>query len=426
MQANTDLSAQMAERRRADECLRKSERLLAETQQIAHLGSWEWDIVHNSITWSEEMYRIYGWETAPGELTYEGYMKQIHPDDREKAVAVIQRSYQDHQPFQFDHRILCPDGTVRWMHGQGAVILDEAGQPVRMLGTGQDITDRKRVEEELRRARDEMETRVRERTADLEEADRAKDRFLAMSAHELRNPLASIRHAAELLKLLGPAAAPVNRAREIIERQVNQQAHLLDDLLNVSRIARGKIELRSAPLDLCELVRDTVEDYRGLVEAAGITLELSLATGPIWVEADSTRLAQVLGNLLQNAVKFTDRGGSVAVSLAVADGIRRVALTVKDTGIGIEPGLLTDLFEPFTQADRTLDRTQGGLGLGLALVKGLVELHGGEVHAESEGVGQGAVLTVLLPTIGAALRARSGLRTRRADRRAAQHLAGRR
>jgi len=302
------------------------------------------------------------------------------------------------------------------MHGQGAVILDEAGRPVRMLGTGQDITERKRVEEELRRARDEMETRVKERTADLEEADRAKDRFLAMLAHELRNPLASIRHAAELLKLLGPAEPPVTRAREIIERQVNQQAHLLDDLLNVSRIARGKIELRSAPLDLSELVRDTVEDYRGLVEAQGITLELSLSTEPIWVEADSTRLAQVLGNLLQNAVKFTDRGGTVGVQvfrcssvqagrvtpgdvIAVPEHLNtHVAVTVRDTGIGIEPALLSHLFEPFTQADRTLDRSQGGLGLGLALVKGLVELHGGEVHAQSEGVGRGAAFTVWLPT----------------------------
>jgi signal transduction histidine kinase len=252
----------------------------------------------------------------------------------------------------------------------------------------------------------EMARLRRESEAALRQADRRKDEFLAMLAHELRNPLASVRNAAQLLARLAPDEPRLGRARQIIERQVEHQARLLDDLLDVSRITRGKIGLRPVPVDLAALVRDAVEDARGMCDDAGLTLSLSAPPEPIWVEADPTRLAQVVSNLLSNAAKFTDRGGAVTVGLrtgfttCAAGGEHAIAtLTVKDTGIGIEPEMLPHLFETFTQADRSLDRSRGGLGLGLALVKGLIALHGGEVRAASDGLGQGAEFTVWLPML---------------------------
>jgi signal transduction histidine kinase len=252
-----------------------------------------------------------------------------------------------------------------------------------------------------------LEQRVAERTRELEaaaarlqEADRRKDEFLAMLAHELRNPLAPVRSAVEILKQLGPMEPRLERAREIIDRQVGQQARLLDDLLDVSRITRGKIQLRPEPLELVSLVRETIEDRRPMLDAAGLTLDLALPEEPIWVEGDSARLAQVVSNLLHNAIKFSDRGGQVAVRLTVAeagDGPLCAVITVRDTGVGIEPQMLPQLFEAFSQADRSLDRSHGGLGLGLSLVKGLVELHGGQATAHSEGPGRGSEFTIRLP-----------------------------
>jgi PAS domain S-box-containing protein len=239
----------------------------------------------------------------------------------------------------------------------------------------------------------------------LVRADRAKDQFLAVLAHELRNPLAPIRNAVQILKQSGPPEPQLVRAAETIERQVNHQARLLDDLLNVARIARGKVSLHRIQLDLSRLVRDAAADHRQVLEEAGLTLALELPRVPVWVEGDPTRLAQVLGNLLQNAAKFTDPGGHVSVRLEVEeDGKdltrgdnRYVVLTVRDNGIGMEPEMLSRVFETFTQADSSLDRSRGGLGLGLALVKGLVELHGGQVRVESQGPGCGFAVTFRLP-----------------------------
>jgi PAS domain S-box-containing protein len=416
-EANAALAEEIGERRQVEDSLRRSERQLAEAQEIAHLGSWEWDIPRNVITWSDELYRIFGLKPGDAPLTYETYRTYLHPEDRELAHELVQRSYHDHQPFEFDHRVLRADQTVRWVSGRGAVILGADGQPVRMSGTALDITERRQAEDELRRAHDELEVRVQQRTAELERANRAKDRFLTMLAHELRNPLAPILNAVYLLSQSRPSEPRLARALEIIERQVNHQAHLLDDLLNVARIERGMIELNCEPLDLRQLVQSTADDYRGLLQAAGVVLSLELPDEAVWVEGDPTRLAQVVSNLLQNAARFTGSGGQVHIQVFRYSGIQvfgpdplntrtpehlnTCSIVVRDTGIGIEPEMLPHIFESFTQADRSLDRSRGGLGLGLALVKGLVELHRGEVRAFSEGAGRGAEFTVLLPTIAA-------------------------
>jgi signal transduction histidine kinase len=238
----------------------------------------------------------------------------------------------------------------------------------------------------------------------LREGDRRKDEYLAILSHELRNPLAPIRSAVFLLERADPASEGARRAREVIARQVGHLARMVDDLLDVSRMARGSIELRRTRVDLAELVRRAAEDHAPLLAAAGIALDVQLPEEPVPVEADATRIAQVIGNVLQNSEKFTTRGGRVTLSLAVAE--ERAEIRVRDTGIGIEPGLIGHVFEPFVQEERTLARSRGGLGLGLPLVKGLVELHGGSVEALSGGPGAGAEIVVRLPLADAAAAAR--------------------
>jgi signal transduction histidine kinase len=232
---------------------------------------------------------------------------------------------------------------------------------------------------------------------DIQEGDRRKDEFLAMLAHELRNPLAPIRNAVQVLRLIGLKEPPVLQARDMIDRQVTHMARLIDDLLDMSRLSRGKILLRKERVDLVQLVRATAEDYRSLLEATGLELETHLAEGPLYTHGDPTRLAQIVGNVLHNANKFTDAGGRVTVRLTRAPDGCEAVITIRDTGIGMEPEVLARVFEAFSQADRSLDRSRGGLGLGLALVKGLVELHGGHVRVTSDGPGKGTELAIRLP-----------------------------
>jgi signal transduction histidine kinase len=230
----------------------------------------------------------------------------------------------------------------------------------------------------------------------LREANRQKDEFLAVLGHEMRNPLAPVQNALHVLALRGDDPATLGWAREVIQRQVRHLKRMVDDLLDVSRIARGKVSIQRERLDLAQLVRTTAEDRQGNLAESGLTLQMDLPGAPVWVDGDPTRLAQVVGNLLNNAVKFTDPGGRVAVRVA-ADGPDRVVVSVRDTGIGIEPGLLPRLFDAYVQADQSPERARGGLGLGLVLVRGLVRLHGGEAWAASEGPGRGAEVAFWLP-----------------------------
>ena len=260
-----------------------------------------------------------------------------------------------------------------WEHGEG--IFDDAGRPRRLIGAVQDITERKQAEEALR------------------EADRRKNEFLGVLSHELRNPLTPIRNSLYILERATPGGEQARRAHAVIDRQVSHLTRLVDDLLDVTRISRGKVRLQRTRLDLVDVVRRTVEDHRTLLEDHEVTV--TLPDDAVWIDGDPARLAQVVGNLLSNAAKFTPEDGKVSVSLTQAGD--RAVLEVADTGLGIDPETLKRLFEPFAQADRSLDRSRGGLGLGLALVKGMVELHGGEVSAHSDGPGRGARFTVKLP-----------------------------
>jgi two-component system CheB/CheR fusion protein len=261
----------------------------------------------------------------------------------------------------------------------------------RVLESNRDITERRAAE-----ARNEQLIEA------LREADRRKDEFMAMLSHELRNPLSPIRNSLFILERAPLGSEQAQRAKAVITRQVEQLTRIVDDLLDVTRVARGKLQVKRRPLELGELMRRTVEDHRLLIANAGLELDVRLPSRPLWVDGDPARLAQALGNVLANAVRFTSRGGHIVVVLEEsAAPFGMAVLRVRDDGVGIERALLARLFEPFAQADRTLDRGRGGLGLGLTLVKGLVEQHGGHVHAASDGPGKGAEFTIQLALVKA-------------------------
>jgi signal transduction histidine kinase/CheY-like chemotaxis protein len=253
----------------------------------------------------------------------------------------------------------------------------------------------------------------------LREASRRTSEFLGVLSHELRNPLAAIRSALHVLGHARDGGAHASRAEAVIDRQTNQLAKLVDDLLDVTRISRGKVQLHRHRLDLAALVRHAVEDHRTVYDSRHIALGLRADVAPLWIDADATRITQVIGNLLQNAAKFTNHHGHVSVSVERAEPLH-AAIRITDDGIGIAPEALPHIFEPFTQADQGLHRSVGGLGLGLALVKGLVEMHGGRVEARSQGLDRGSEFTILLPLVTeatAAAQAPPAPRRRRAVRR---------
>lgn len=282
--------------------------------------------------------------------------------------------------------------------------------------------DLRQVEQQLRERQRELEQRVAELAAAnaalkadlakhkqasleeqhrlselLREADHRKDQFLAMLGHELRSPLSAIAGAIQVMTFIGSQDVETLQMRQIIERQTDHMSRMINDILEVSRISRGTIQIRPVMLNLVELVRHTVEDARHIFDDAKLSLQLDLPDHPIHVAGDPARLAQVLTNLLQNSAKFTDAGGTVSVGVNIEHD--RAVISLRDTGVGIPPETLSRLFEPFSQANRSVERSRGGLGLGLALVKSLVELHGGDVRACSQGLGKGAEFIVHLPLV---------------------------
>jgi CheY-like chemotaxis protein/anti-sigma regulatory factor (Ser/Thr protein kinase) len=232
---------------------------------------------------------------------------------------------------------------------------------------------------------------------ELREADRKKDDFIALLAHELRNPLAPLRNGLHVMRLASHDSAAVARARAIMERQLSHMVRLIDDLLDISRISLNKLQLRRARVALSEIVANAVETARPAIDAAGHRLELTVPVEPMWLDADLTRLAQVLSNLLTNAAKFTPKHGQIALRAERHGDF--VNLIVEDNGIGLKPESLRTIFGMFSQVDHSVERTAGGLGIGLALVRGLVEMHGGNVRADSAGPGMGSAFTVRLPVL---------------------------
>jgi PAS domain S-box-containing protein len=331
----------------------------------------------------------------------EGWLGLLHPDDLDAARSCRARALKGLAPQHSELRYRAADGTYHWYLSHLAPIV-ECGRVVRLIGAALCIEDRKRAEASLRESitdRKRTELELREANERLRHADRHKNEFLGMLSHELRNPLAPMRNALYILDHTEPEGEQARRAKEVMNRQLTHLTRLVDDLLDVTRIGRGKIELRRSEVDLAALAHRTAEDHRALMQDRGLALTVDVPSERIVVNGDDTRLAQVLGNLLSNAAKFTPAGGRVTLTVR-ADECRGV-VHVQDTGPGIEAHMLQSIFEPFTQGTQTLARSDGGLGLGLALVKGLVALHGGEVLAVSGGAGQGTDFVVTLP-LGAA------------------------
>ncbi|MFO1434017.1 MAG: PAS domain-containing protein [Candidatus Competibacteraceae bacterium] len=359
----------------AEEKLRQSERLYRAIGESIDYGVWVCDPQGRNIYASESFLRLVG--ITQEQCSDFGWGDLLHPDDVDRTLAAWKACVRTLGVWDIEHRFRGVDGKYHPILARGVPVKDESGKVVCWAGINLDIS------------------RLKQAEASLRETDRRKDEFLAMLAHELRNPLAPIRNAVQILQVLGPAEPKLQWARDVIERQVRHLARLVDDLLDVSRLLRGKIVLRKAPVDLAAVIEHAVEISRPLIESRRQQLDVILPPRPVYLEGDLTRLAQALANLLNNAAKYTDEEGHIELVVEEAQG--EMAIRVRDNGMGIPATLLPHIFDLFTQAERTPDRTQGGLGIGLTVVKNLVELHGGTIEAKSEGPGRGSEFIIRLP-----------------------------
>jgi PAS domain S-box-containing protein len=376
----------ITDRKRAEQALRVSEERLNLALDAAGLGLWDWNVGSGEVLWNTHHETIFGYTPGQPRRSYRDFANRLPPEELAQVEAGFRRALQEGREFRFEHRVIWPDGTTRWVESFGRFYNDPDGKPLRSVGVLLDVTERKQAEEALRRL-----------NAELQLADRRKDDFLATLAHELRNPLAPIRNAVQVFKAKGPPDPELMRCRDLIDRQVGHMVRLLEDLLDVSRITRNKLELRKSRVSLAAVVESAVETSRPLIESGQHELVLRLPTEPVILDADPVRLAQVFSNLLNNAAKYTERGGRI--QLAAQRQGNAVLVTVTDNGIGIATETLPRLFEMFSQAKPALERSQGGLGIGLALVKGLVEMHGGCIEARSGGPGLGSDFIVRLPLL---------------------------
>jgi PAS domain S-box-containing protein len=544
------IATEISDRQAAADALRASEHRLRLSLEAGRMGVWEWDLRTNAVHWSEKVEDIHGLPRGTFEGTFDAFQRLVHPDDRPRVHAAIERALTGRSDFEIEFRSRRPDGTLNWIAGKGQVFLED-GRPARMVGVAMDVTARKREEintrfladassvlaaltdeasslqkvatlavphfadwcavdmanpdgsprrvavahvdpQKVRLAHeiherwpphadapqgvprilrtgaselvgditDEMlvtaipdaellgimrrlglrsymgvpllvrgkalgaitfiaaESGRRYDATDLaaaedlarraavaiensqlyqavHDAGRRKDEFLATLAHELRNPLAPIRNALYLLRTADTGGPTVTRALDMMDRQLHHLTRLVDDLLDVSRVMRGKIDLRPEPVDLAAIATRAVETAQPLIDARRHTLTVVGPEQPLRVQADPVRLTEVVSNLLTNAAKYTEPGG--AIRLAVTDGDGQAEIRVSDTGVGIAPDVLPRVFDLFFQADTSAAGTQGGLGIGLTLVKSLVELHGGTVEARSAGPGHGSEFVVRVP-----------------------------
>jgi len=394
------IASDVTEQALIDAAFHESQARLQFTLASARIGEWELDLASDTARTSLRHDRCFGYDEPVGQWGSRVMLSHVHPADRERVAALFQASEATQQDMHFEARVLWPDGSLHWIEAHGVFYVGEgdarggSGRPGRrLLGIVADITDRKLAEEALH------------------DNDRRKDEFLATLAHELRNPLAPIRNALQIMQR-SPGPAAQAHARDVIERQLGQMVHLVDDLLDVSRISQGKLELRRARVDLVEVLKTAVETSRPLIDAGRHVLRVQLPpAGELCVDGDTTRLCQIVANLLNNAAKYTPEGGSIELDAWREEGHGadpengEAVIAVQDSGVGLAPDMLPRVFDMFAQVDRSAARAQGGLGIGLALVRQLVEMHGGSVEAHSDGMGSGCRFIVRLPLVAVAVMA---------------------
>jgi PAS domain S-box-containing protein len=379
------------EREAATAAARDSEERLRFALEAAQVGAWDWDIANGHLTWSPRLAALHGLSSASSEHLYAACSRQIHPEDRDAVSSAIERALKEGGEQDLEYRVIHASGDTRWVHARGHVVQNESGRAVRLSGVCFDVTERRRVEEE--RAR--LFAAEQAARAEAERLNRAKDEFLATLSHELRTPLNALMGWARMLRTSGLDAATTARAVDVIERNTRLQAQLVADLLDVSRIITGKLRLELRPVHIASVIAGALDAVRGTAEAKQLHLETVIDPAIGIVMGDADRLHQIVLNLVSNAVKFTPPGGRITARARRTD--TEAELRVTDTGRGISPDFLPYVFDRFRQADSTTTRTHGGLGLGLAIVRHLVELHGGTVQAASAGEGRGATFTVRIP-----------------------------
>lgn len=373
----------LTERETAAATIKAAEDRFEFVRKSSGVGFWYCDLPFDVLQW-DELVKDHFHLAADAHVTIGTFYERIHPEDREPTRAAIKRSITEHRPYDVFYRTVAADsGKEKWIRAIGRTAYAEDGSPIRFDGVTLDVTEQKRVERELR-----------EVAAALSEAGHRKDEFLATLAHELRNPLAPMRNAVHLMSLSVESELQ-EYARSMMERQLAQMVRLVDDLMDLSRITRGKVELRMQQVSLSDVINAAVETSRPLIEQMGQTLNVNLPNEAVVIEADMTRMSQVFSNLLNNAAKYSEQGSQI--ELIVRQRNDDVEVVVRDHGIGIASDQLLRIFEMFTQVDQSLERSQGGLGIGLTLVRRLVEMHQGSVQAHSAGLGQGAEFAVRLP-----------------------------
>jgi PAS domain S-box-containing protein len=370
----------VTERRAAEQALRESEERFQIAACATNDAIWDWNLATNALWWNQGVQTLFGYASAQIGHNAAWWHEHVHDEDRARVVAGIHAVIDSGESFWRDeYRFRRADGTDAVVFDRGYVIRDNMGNATRMIGAMQDLTERKRAEEALK------------------EADRRKDVFLATLAHELRNPLAPLCNGLQVMKQKGNDDLTLEQCRSMMERQLGHMVRLVDDLLDVSRISRGKIELRKEPVELTKVIQQAIEAIRPTIEASGHELHVDTPADRLWVDADQARLAQVVGNLLNNACKFTGAGGRIRLVLESSGN--QAVIRVQDNGVGIDAEQSARIFEMFTQVDTSLERSQSGLGIGLTLVKSLTEMHGGTVRVHSAGLGHGSEFVVHLPTL---------------------------
>ncbi|MGP1383131.1 MAG: PAS domain S-box protein [Thainema sp.] len=416
----------VTDRKQAETALRQSEDRLRMAIESAQLGTWDWNLVTDKLTWDAGCNAMFGLPTE-AEISIEVFFEGLHPDDRERLKQVMQWSFNPASGGSCDteyRTIGIQDGIERWIAAKGQAYFDAEGKPLRFIGTVMDITDQKCAEAKREKLL-QLEQAAR---TEAERANRIKDEFLAVLSHELRSPLNPILGWARLLQMRRFDEAKTAEALATIERNAKLQTQLIDDLLDIAKILRGKLSLNIAPINLSSTVKAAIETVKSSAATKSVSLH-SVLPNIGQVSGDAARIQQIVWNLLSNAVKFTPSGGWVEVRLERVSGLGsgRVGefssthppihpsthqpsyppthppayarITVTDTGKGINPEFLPHIFESFRQEDASITRQYGGLGLGLAIVRELVEVHGGTIHAESPGEGLGATFTVQLPLL---------------------------